>query len=64
MNTLRVRNPIPLHTSVFLKNTGSYRLISGPWHNSFHTVVIYNYDDDDDDDEEEEEDDDDDDCYI
>ena len=38
MYTLRVRNPIPLHTSVFLKNTGSYRLISGPWHNSFHTV--------------------------
>ena len=40
MYTLRVRNLIPLHTSVFLKNTGSYRLISGPWHDSFHTVNV------------------------
>ena len=38
--TLRVRNPIPLHTSVFLKNTGSYKLISGPWHDSFHAVHV------------------------
>ena len=38
MYTLRVRNLIPLHNSVFLKNTGSYRLISGPWHDSFHAV--------------------------
>ena len=31
---------IPLHTSVFLKNTGSYKLISGPWHDSFHAVHV------------------------
>ena len=38
MYTLRVWTPISLHISVFQKNTGSFRVISGPWHKLFHTV--------------------------
>ena len=40
MYTLRVRNPISLHISVFQKNTGSFRVTSGPWHKLFHTVLV------------------------
>ena len=39
MYTLRVRNPISLHISVFQKNTGSFGVILGPWHKLFHTVM-------------------------
>ena len=40
MYTLRVWTPISLHISVFQKNTGSFRVISGPWHKLFHTVLV------------------------
>ena len=40
MYTLRVPSPISLHISVFQKNTGSFRVTSGPWHKLFHTMLV------------------------